>query len=146
MWMITYQQGDVTTAQAGAVIITVNCVGVMGKGNALSAKQRWPECFELYWTDCKAGRFQPGIVRGYKLLDGQLLLLMATKAHWRNPSRLEWIAEGLLRLQTIVVGLSIESLAMPWPGCGNGGLSREQVQPLIEQYLGNIDIPITVYG
>ncbi|WP_242045667.1 MULTISPECIES: macro domain-containing protein [unclassified Calothrix] len=38
-----------------ALVNTVNCVGVMGKGIALQFKQAYPENFRLYEQACRAG-------------------------------------------------------------------------------------------
>lgn len=40
--MITFSKGDLLQSGAEAVINTVNCVGVMGKGIALQFKQAFP--------------------------------------------------------------------------------------------------------
>lgn len=42
--------------------------------------------------------------------------------------------------------MGIDSLAMPALGCGNVGLNWNDVQPLIEKYLGSIvDLDVYVY-
>ena len=38
--MITYKQGNLLEADAEALVNTVNCVGVMGKGIALQFKNK----------------------------------------------------------------------------------------------------------
>ena len=40
--MITFTSGDVTEADAEALVNTVNCVGVMGRGIALQFKRQLP--------------------------------------------------------------------------------------------------------
>ena len=44
--MIERTQGDLLMADAAALVNTVNCVGVMGKGIALQYKKAFPENFE----------------------------------------------------------------------------------------------------
>ena len=46
--MITFTSGDVTEADAEALVNTVNCVGVMGRGIALQFKRQYPENFRAY--------------------------------------------------------------------------------------------------
>ena len=43
-----------------AIVNTVNCVGVMGKGIALQFKHKWPANFRAYEAACKAGEVRPG--------------------------------------------------------------------------------------
>jgi O-acetyl-ADP-ribose deacetylase (regulator of RNase III) len=45
---INYTYGDLFEDQSEAIVNTVNCVGIMGKGVALRFKQLWPENFKQY--------------------------------------------------------------------------------------------------
>jgi len=45
MVMITESTGDLLIAEAEALVNTVNCVGVMGKGIALQFKRKYPDNF-----------------------------------------------------------------------------------------------------
>ena len=58
--MIEYKHGDILRDDAEAVVNTVNCVGVMGRGIALQFKKAWPENFKAYATACKNEDVQPG--------------------------------------------------------------------------------------
>ena len=52
--------GDLLKQQdVDAIVNTVNCVGVMGKGIALQFKKKWPANFKAYATACKAGEIPP---------------------------------------------------------------------------------------
>jgi hypothetical protein len=69
-----------------------------------------------------------------------------TKQHWRSPSRIEWIAEGLQDLRRVVEQLGIRSIALPALGAGNGGLNWQDVKPEVERALGDLkDVEILVY-
>jgi O-acetyl-ADP-ribose deacetylase (regulator of RNase III) len=46
--MIRYVQGDITTSGRDALVNTVNCVGIMGRGIALQFKNAFPENFKDY--------------------------------------------------------------------------------------------------
>lgn len=61
-----------------------------------------------------------------------------TKKHWRYPSKLEWIKEGLKDLHNYIVRNNIKSIAVPPLGCGNGRLKWNEVRPLIIDSLGDI--------
>ncbi|MEC4815612.1 MAG: macro domain-containing protein [Scytonema sp. PMC 1069.18] len=58
--MIEFKQGNLLEEKAEALVNTVNCVGVMGKGIALQFKRAYPENFRQYEKACKASEVQPG--------------------------------------------------------------------------------------
>jgi O-acetyl-ADP-ribose deacetylase (regulator of RNase III) len=59
--MIEYKTGDILTEDAEALVNTVNCVGIMGRGIAL-AKNAFPENFKSYAAACNRNEVQPGNV------------------------------------------------------------------------------------
>jgi hypothetical protein len=69
-----------------------------------------------------------------------------TKEHWRSPSKLEWIREGLIDLRHFIEEHAIHSIALPPLGSGNGGLDWQEVRPLIIRALEALqDVAIIVY-
>jgi O-acetyl-ADP-ribose deacetylase (regulator of RNase III) len=69
-----------------------------------------------------------------------------TKKHWRNPSKIEWVREGLEALKEVIREKRITSIAIPPLGCGNGGLNWSNVRPLIQEYLNDLtDVEIIIY-
>jgi O-acetyl-ADP-ribose deacetylase (regulator of RNase III) len=60
-----------------------------------------------------------------------LLINFPTKDHWRQPSKLAFVADGLADLVQVVRAHEVESIAIPPLGCGNGGLDWQVVRPLI---------------
>lgn len=68
-----------------------------------------------------------------------------TKLHWRDPSKLEWIKDGLYDLKNHVIIEKIKTLAMPALGCQNGGLRFEDVQPLVENVFGDSTLEVTLF-
>jgi O-acetyl-ADP-ribose deacetylase (regulator of RNase III) len=51
--MIELHRGDILKAQADALVNTVNCVGVMGRGIALQFSKAFPEMFRAYEAACQ---------------------------------------------------------------------------------------------
>jgi O-acetyl-ADP-ribose deacetylase (regulator of RNase III) len=135
--MIKLMQGDLLKQDdVDAIVNTVNCVGVMGKGIALQFKNKWPTNFTEYTTACKEGRVQLGRMLVHDsggLVKPHYIINFPTKNHWRGSSNLEFIRDGLVDLVAQVRRLKIRSIAIPPLGCGNGGLDWNDVRPLIEE-------------
>lgn len=96
----------------------------------------------MYKALCKQGSIKICEVAIVKHGDARWVIF-PTKDHWRNPSRLEWIEAGLVDLQRYAPGF--QSLAVPALGCGLGGLKWDDVKRLMEMYLSQIGIPVSVY-
>lgn len=140
--MIEYIEGDIFESPAQVIVNTVNTVGVMGKGIALSFKKRYPDMFERYKAVCEKGQLTTGKLMLFYEAD-YWILLFPTKEHWRTPSKLEYIESGLQKFVQTYAQKGITSIAFPRLGCGNGELKWEKVRPIMEKYLK--DLPITVY-
>lgn len=132
---ITYlKKGDLLGSKMQALVNTVNCVGVMGKGIALAFKTRYPLMFSDYKDRCSRKEVKLGEPYIYEE-GGRKIINFPTKQHWRNDSTLEDIRKGLQCLAEHIDAWGIKSLAIPPLGCGNGGLNWKDVKPLIEEYL-----------
>ena len=57
---VEYKRADLLAEDAEALVNTVNCVGVMGKGLALQFKKRFRANFEAYARACEQGEVHPG--------------------------------------------------------------------------------------
>jgi O-acetyl-ADP-ribose deacetylase (regulator of RNase III) len=147
--MLESCSGNLLEADVEALVNTVNCVGVMGKGLVLQFKQAFPENFEEYRRACQSGEVEPGqmfIVPTGQLTNPRYIINFPTKRHWKNPSRIEDIETGLLALIETVKQLGIRSIAVPPLGCGNGGLAWSRVAPLIEAAFAQVpDVRVLIF-
>lgn len=148
--MINFTTGNLFDSGAEALVNTVNTVGVMGKGIALMFKEQFPENFKNYELACKNKEIEVGTIFATErtdLVDGpRWIINFPTKKHWRNPSKLEWVEDGLRDLARFISEQQIRSIALPPLGSGNGGLNWAEVRPVIERILGKLqDVDITVY-
>ena len=134
--------GDLLKQQdIDAIVNTVNCVGVMGKGIALQFKKKWPANFKAYAAACHAEKIRLGKMFIFDLgalATPRYIINFPTKDHWRNPSNLKDIAAGLQDLVEQIKHLDIRSIAMPPLGCGNGGLNWADVRPVIEHHFAGL--------
>lgn len=134
--MTETKNADILKADAEALVNTVNCVGVMGRGIALQFRKAYPENFKAYKRLCDQRQLRPGKVFIHNqsaLLNPRYIINFPTKDHWKGNSRIEFIQQGLLDLVAQVAQLKIRSIAIPPLGCGLGGLQWTQVKPLIQQ-------------
>jgi O-acetyl-ADP-ribose deacetylase (regulator of RNase III) len=131
---VTIKSGDLLKDNSEAIVNTVNCVGVMGKGIALQFKQRWPQNFKAYAAACERKEVRPGKMFVYSLgewAQPRFIINFPTKVHWRGDSKIEYIEEGLRDLVSQIERLGIKSIALPPLGCGNGGLDWDAVKGLV---------------
>ncbi len=129
---------SVAKTDADVIVNTVNTVGVMGAGVAKAVKDRYPEIMEPYTEACRTRKIQPGGVQVLRMNDGKIVVNLASKEHFKDPSKPEWAGYGLLNLRR-VLGLhqmrDVKSVLLPPPGAGLGGLSPETVQRMIRTYM-----------
>lgn len=142
--MIIYSDGTVFNADTQALVNTVNCTGVMGAGIALEFMLRYPEMFEDYELKCKNKRITTGKVDYYKNQDGTIIVNFPTKWHFKYPSKLIWVEQGLQDFLKTYKEYDITSIAFPKLGTSNGGLNWNDVKPLMEKYLSNLDIDVYI--
>ena len=134
--MIELTQGDILQADAEALVNTVNCVGVMGRGIALQFKKVFPENFKRYKAACGRKELTPGKMFVHDLnsiCNPRYIINFPTKRHWKGKSQMEDIEAGLQTLVAEVRKRDIHSIAIPPLGCGLGGLCWTDVRKRIEE-------------
>ncbi len=153
--MITLvERGDLLSDDAEALVNPVNCVGVMGKGLAAQFRRNFPGLFAAYVESCREGQVRVGFMHVYAYEPpvgdpggrSRIIINFPTKDHWRNPSRLAWIEDGMLTLVAVVHALRLKSLAIPALGCGEGGLAWEDVRPLIVGCFEDSAVDVRLYA
>lgn len=140
--MIEYKTGDIFAEDAEALVNSVNCVGVMGRGIALQFKKRFPDNFKAYEAACRREEVSPGHMFVFdtgKLTSPRYIINFPTKRHWRGKSRIEDIESGLDALAQEIRARSIGSIAIPPLGSDLGKLDWSDVRPRIEEALRDID-------
>ena len=147
--MIRLVSGNLLEAQTEALVNTVNCMGIMGKGIALQFKQAFPDNFNDYSHACSKGKVRIGkmfVHRTNSMFHPKYIINFPTKRHWKAKSRLEDIELGLKDLVRIIKDLNIKSIAVPPLGSGLGGLNWEEVKSRILDALDNVpDVRILLY-
>lgn len=141
------------------LINTVNCVGTMDKGLALEFKNRYPILNVKYSYLCNKGLIYPGSITpivieesifiggtNRRMTHNNIILLFATKDHWKNPSKLTYIFEGLNTLRQLLMASKVKlTIHMPALGCSNGGLDWNTVSQMIYDALNFLDHDIYLF-
>ena len=148
--MIEFKVGDIFAEDVEALVNTVNCVGVMGRGVALQFKRAFPENFKAYAERCKHNEMRPGQVFVFEtanLGNPRYVINFPTKRHWRGKSRTEDIESGLKSLVGAIEERGIGSVALPPLGSGLGGLDwTREVRPMLAASLSELpDVRFVVF-
>ena len=140
--MLKFTKGNILKTNAEAIINTVNCVGVMGKGIALQFKQAFPENYLAYKKICDSGELKPGKLYIYdtgSMINPRYIINFPTKNHWKEKSKIDYIKSGLTALKESLGKLKIKSIAIPPLGSGSGGLAWLNVKKIIVGELNKLD-------
>jgi O-acetyl-ADP-ribose deacetylase (regulator of RNase III) len=146
--MIKYKVGNILSEDVEAIVNTVNCVGIMGRGLALQYKNKYPKNFKEYEIACKKEIVKPGKMFVYQtcqLFNPKYIINFPTKRHWKGKSKIEDIENGLDDLVRVIKKLHIKSIAIPPLGSGLGGLEWNLVKQRIEEKLSIIDCSIIIF-
>lgn len=142
--------GNILASGADVLVIPVNTKGVAGAGLALAAKKRFPRWFRDYAGHCQCRNLRAGdaLLHPAEVVDMPRIVSIATKDHWRDPSRLGWVARGLDTFAALMEQLRPESVAVPAVGCSLGGLRWQDVRPLIvvaAERMERVGVQVFVY-
>ena len=147
--MIEYKTGDLFAEDVEALVNSVNCVGIMGRGIALQFKKAFPENFKAYANACRREELRPGrmfVFETGSLGNPHYIINFPTKRHWRGKSRIEDIESGLKALATEIRQRNIRSIAIPPLGSDLGGLNWPDVRSRIAEALQNLeDVAVVVF-
>lgn len=142
--VIEYFNGTVFNSGAGGIVNAINTVGVMGAGIALEFKLRYPDMYLDYEKKCKQNNIEVGKVDYYTDNPEILIINFPTKRHFKYPSKMSWIEDGLKHFVKTYKDYNVKSIAFPKLGSSHGGLEWEEVKTIMERYLSNLDIKIII--
>ncbi len=147
--MIQFKTGNLLTEDVEALVNSVNCVGVMGRGIALQFRNVFPANYQAYAEACKQHEVKPGQMLVYEtgqLTNPRYIINFPTKRHWKGKSRMADIEAGLVALVEEIRRRNIQSIAIPPLGSGLGGLEWSAVRERIEAALHSlVDRQIIIY-
>lgn len=148
--MIYKVSGDILLTNAQAIAHGVAPNDHFNQGLALSLRERYPSMAKDFRHYCHLQNPKAGEVWFWGGADGIIINLMTQEAapdDNAHPGKAttKYVGHALKALRTMIEDENITSIALPKLATGVGGLDWDEVLPLIEQHLGDLDIPVVIY-
>ena len=127
--------GNLWSSDADVICVTTNGVIkrdgtlVMGAGVAKQAALRYPELPSVFAAHVRKYGNTPC---AYTAPDGRIIVSLPTKHDWRKSSDLRLIITSLVMIRCMFLN---QTVALPRPGCSNGGLKWSDVQKYVSRAL-----------
>lgn len=150
--MLYEVQGDILLSEAQAIAHGVAPNDHFDSGLALGLREKWPALAKDFRHFAHQSHPKPGDVWMWGGVGGARIFNLMTQegdiAHGTRPGRatLGHVHHALKKLRSLIEKENIKSLAIPALATGVGGLKWSEVKPLIVESLGDLDIPVYVYG
>lgn len=120
------------------MVVKANGELVMGKGIALEFAKKYEFLPETFGRQIKADPNTIPMAYTGEVPHETILVGLPTKIHWQDKSTLFLIDQSLYALRKFIdsiTNMDERKVLMTRPGCGNGGLNWDDVQPLCARYL-----------
>jgi O-acetyl-ADP-ribose deacetylase (regulator of RNase III) len=117
----------------------------MGAGLAKVFKIKYPTHYKQYKNICDRNLLTIGKLFYTQINDHTGILGFPTKDQWKYPSKLEYIHRGFKALLLNKHRFVNKDIAFPLLGCGKGGLSYQDVLPVMVKYLNHLPSNSTYY-
>jgi O-acetyl-ADP-ribose deacetylase (regulator of RNase III) len=143
--------GDILLTSARAIAHGVAPDDHFDNGLARQLRERWPQLAKDFRHWFHTAHPKPGDLWTWPTPDGVRIVNLITQepatADHAKPGRakLASVNHALRGLAKLIAEEKIASVALPRLSTGVGGLAWQEVQPLLEQHLGALAIPISVY-
>lgn len=150
--MVKEVNGDILLTKAAAIAHGVAPNDHFDSGLALSLREEFPAMFKDFRHYCHQYNPQPGSTWVWSGVGGarvvNLLTQEAPKNYHGHPGRasLSNVGHALKELANFIEKEKVTSVALPRLATGVGGLSWDDVKPLIYKYLDHLAVPVYVYS
>ncbi len=150
--MLHQVSGDILLSKAQVVAHSVAANDPMNQGLALSLHEAHPAMHKDFHHWCNQNHPKPGNAWVWGGSNGtRIVNLMCQEGgygHGATPEKatLKNVRDSLKALAKLVKEESFTSLALPRIATGVGGLDWSDVWPIIEEKLGELDIPVYIYS
>ena len=108
---------------------------IMGKGNALTVKELYPELPKLFGS-----KIEDRSLYGCILDTNTNIIAFQTKTDWQKSSTSSFIKNSIESLNNFAVNVFPSDIGLPFPGINNGYLDENTVLPLLLDLNPNVFI------
>ena len=149
--MIHYVTGDILLSKAHAIAHGVAPNDPFSSGLALSLREQWPAMYKDFRHFCQTTHPKPGSAWVWGGAEGARIISLFTQQgapdHMSKPGRatVEHVNHALRELHRLMDAEKFSSVALPRLATGVGGLNWDEVKPLVDKHLGDVQIPVYVY-
>jgi len=150
--MLHEVSGDILLSDAQAIAHGLAANDPMDQGLALALHKDYPAMHKDYHHWCHTQQRKPGDAWIWGSADGKRIVNLITQeggyGQGARPGKASTksVNAALRSLKKIIEKEQLRSVAVPKLATGVGGLSWDEVRPLIENQLGELDIPVYVYA
>lgn len=129
--------GNIWNSSAKIVCVTTNNVVkpdgtlVMGGGIAKQAADRYPGLAKFLGSHVRKNGNSPGVYPDTG--DDRVIVSFPTKYHWKEPSTLSLVRRSAYSIDVLAHEYGWAQVDSAWPGIGLGGLSKEEVRPILDE-------------
>lgn len=149
--MIFEVEGDILLTEADALVHGVAPNDNFHQGLALSLREQWPSLYKDFRHYCQSHHPKSGELWMWKGAGGPAIYNLFTQQeaydHGSSPGKatLDNVNHSLRELRKTLEGSGVKSLAVTRLATGVGGLKWDDVKPLVEKHLGDLNLPVYVY-
>lgn len=150
--MIHYVSGDILLTRAQAIAHGIAANDPMTQGLARALHEKYPAMHKDFHHWCNQHHPQPGTAWMWGGADGVRLVNLITQdggyGHGARPGRatIKHVRDALRDLVKVATAERFSSLALPRLATGVGGLEWNDVCPVVEERLADLEIPVYVYA
>ena len=150
--MIYQVEGDILLSRAYAIVQGVGINDPMDKGLALALHTKYPVMYKDFHRWCHQHNTRPGEAWLWDVENNIHIVNLITQDIFNRQeyrygkATLNNIKSALEALVKIILEKKFPSIAISRLATGSGDLDWDDVWPLIENSLGNLDIPVFVYS
>jgi len=149
--MIHEVEGDLLLTGAHAIAHGVSPNDHFDVGLALALREMWPSMARDFRHYAHQTHPSPGELWEYPTPDGRVIYNLMTQEGEQlrggssGAATLSNVQHALRALRKAIDDGNVRSLALPRLATGAGRLAWDDVRPLVDQYLGDLPIPVYLY-
>ena len=143
--------GDILLTGAQAIAHGVAPNDPFHSGLALQLREQWPSMYKDFRHYCQTQHPRAGELWAWMSADGKRIVNLFTQeaayGHGAKPGKAtpQHVAHTLRAMRRLAETEHFTSIALPRLATGVGGLEWQEVAPLIQQHLGDLQSPVFVY-